>query len=87
MSTEQAGKSAVVAICAYETAAIITGHVPTVSALCRRRRWVEAALLAVLLAHLHMRLEELVESAVPAARRPRRHLPDLTAHRPPLGQP
>ena len=63
--TEQAGRSAVVAICAYETAAITTGLVPTVSALCRRRRWVEAALLAVLLAHLHHRIGELVEASVP----------------------
>ena len=50
---ERAGKSAVVAICAYEATAILTGRLPTVSVLCRRRRWVEAALLAVLLAHLH----------------------------------
>jgi len=48
-----AGKTAVVALCAYETAAIVTGRVPTVSSLCRKRRWVEAVLLAVLLTHLH----------------------------------
>lgn len=53
MTPERAGKAAVVALCAWETAAIATGRLPTVSALCRRRRCVEAALLAVLLAHLH----------------------------------
>jgi hypothetical protein len=53
MTSERAGKAAVVALCAYETAAVVTGRMPTVSAMCRRRRWVEAALLAVLLAHLH----------------------------------
>ena len=50
---ELAGKGAVTALCAYEVTAILTGRLPTVSTLCRRRRWVEAALLAVLLAHLH----------------------------------
>lgn len=50
---ERAGKGAVAALCAYEVTAILTGRLPTVSSVCRRRRWVEAALLAVLLAHLH----------------------------------
>lgn len=40
-------------MCGYECAAIATGRAPTVSALCRRRRWVEAGLLAFLLLHLH----------------------------------
>lgn len=51
---DKAGKTAVVALALYETAAITTRRLPTVSQLCRRRRWVEAALLAVLLVHLHL---------------------------------
>lgn len=53
MTIDHAGKSLVVALCAYEAAAIASGRLPTVSMLCRRRRWVEAGLLAVLLTHLH----------------------------------
>lgn len=54
----RAGETAVVALCAYETVAITSRRLPTVSALCRRRRWVEAALLAVLITHLHHKLAE-----------------------------
>lgn len=54
-----AAKTAVVGLCVYETASLTTGRFPPVSALCRRHRWVEALLLAVLLAHLHARLAEI----------------------------
>ena len=37
--------------------------------------------------HLMDALRAADAPALPAARRPRRHLPDLAAHRPPLGQP
>ena len=40
-------------VCAYECVAVATGRAPTVSTLCRKRRWVEAGLLAFLLLHLH----------------------------------
>lgn len=43
----------VTALCVYEALALTTRRVPPLSALCRRNRWVEALLLAVLLAHLH----------------------------------
>ena len=52
----RAGEAMVIGLCLYETAAIASRRLPTVSALCRRRRWVEAALLAVLIAHLHHNL-------------------------------
>lgn len=45
--------SGVVVLCAYEMAALTSRRLPTVSALCREHRWLEAAMLAVLLAHLH----------------------------------
>lgn len=53
MTRAVAGRGAFAALCAYEAAAIATGRAPTVSQLCRRRRWAEAALLAALLVHLH----------------------------------
>jgi len=43
------------ALCAYEAAAVTTRRVPTISALCRGNRWVEAGLLGFLLLHLHPR--------------------------------
>lgn len=49
---DRAAGVAVVGLCIYETAAMITGR-PTVSALCRRYRVCEAALLVILLTHLH----------------------------------
>lgn len=53
---ERASKAMVAGLCVYETVAIMTGRLPMVSQLCRRHRWVEAGLLAVLLTHLHYRL-------------------------------
>jgi hypothetical protein len=50
---ELGAKGAVLALCAYEVTAVATGRLPTVSSACRRHRGLEAALLAVLLAHLH----------------------------------
>ena len=58
MTADRAGKSAVVALCAYEGAAITTGRLPMLSTLCRRHRWVEALLLAALLAHLHHKVRQ-----------------------------
>jgi hypothetical protein len=55
----------VVALCVYETTAMITGR-PTVSAMCRRYRGCEVTLLIILLAHLHIehkRDDELSEVA------------------------
>lgn len=51
---ERAAKAAVVVLCEYESDAITAGLFPTVSQLCRRHRWIEAVLLAVLLWHLHL---------------------------------
>ena len=56
LTMERAGKAAVVLLCAWEVTAVTTGRLPMVSAVCRRHRWVEAALLGVLLAHLHHKL-------------------------------
>ena len=53
----RAERSAVVALCVYEVAAICTGRVPTVSWLCRQHRYVEVGLLLALLAHLHHKYE------------------------------
>lgn len=46
-------KTAVGFICAYEMFAIVSHRVPTISSLCRHHRSVEAALLGVLIVHLH----------------------------------
>lgn len=43
----------VVAGCAYEIVAVLTGRVPTVTALCRRHWAAEALLLGWLLVHFH----------------------------------
>ena len=59
MKLDRASKGAVLFLCAYEAAAILTGRVPTVSSLCRRYRWAEAGLLAVLAVHLHYRSASL----------------------------
>lgn len=45
-------------LCGYELAAVITGKVPTVSAVCRRHRVAEAAFLGWLLVHLHAKVRE-----------------------------
>lgn len=71
MTADAAGKVALVVLCTYEAAAVTSRRLPTLSQLCRRRRWVEAALLAVLLAHLHVQAGDR-PAPVPAA--PRRHL-------------
>lgn len=66
-NVESAAGIGVIAICVYETVAMLTGRVPTVSALCRRYRLVEAALLVILLTHLHQerkREDELVKEVV-----------------------
>lgn len=46
-------KGAVLVLCAYETAAIVSGRVPTVTALSRRYRAVEVALIAAFIADVH----------------------------------
>lgn len=46
-------KRVVGCICAYEVLALTTHKVPTISSLCRHHRVVEAALLGMLIAHLH----------------------------------
>jgi hypothetical protein len=51
-----AARTAVVALCCYEAAAVTSRRIPTVSMLCRRHRWTEVLLPAVLLTHLHARL-------------------------------
>lgn len=56
-------------VCAYECAAVTSGRLPTVSQLCRRRRWVEAGLLACLLVHLHAGARAVSASPREAARR------------------
>lgn len=64
--TSRATTSAVVGLCAYEVAAITTGRLPTVTALCRRFRWMEAALIGLLLTHLHAEIEAAAESVAEA---------------------
>jgi hypothetical protein len=53
--------SAVVGLCVYETVAITSRRIPTVSKLCRSHRAVEAVLLAILLAHLHYKIDRAIE--------------------------
>lgn len=56
--SERCVRSAFAAMCAYEAAAIASRRAPTVSMLCRRHRWAEAALLGFLLVHLHHAAKE-----------------------------
>lgn len=46
-------KGVVVAGCSYELFAITTGLVPTITALCKKFRWAEAALFGALIADMH----------------------------------
>ena len=46
-------KTCFAVLCAYEAGAIVSGKTPTISTLCRRKRWVEIGLFSVLLIHLH----------------------------------
>lgn len=63
-TAERYVKAVFAGLCAYECVSVLTGRAPTISALCRRRRWVEAGLLAFLLLHLH---HAIAVSAVPDA--------------------
>lgn len=56
----------VAAACLYESAAILSGKTPTISQICRQRRWVEVALLGSLAIHLH---DEVVRAAAQNRRR------------------
>jgi hypothetical protein len=51
-------KWAVAVVCAYEVAAITTDAVPTVSAICRRKRWATPVVLGGLAVHLLHRPKE-----------------------------
>lgn len=51
-------KWAVAVVCAYEVAAITTDTVPTVSHLCRKKRWLTPVVLAGLAVHLIHRPKE-----------------------------
>lgn len=53
MTKRQSVQSAISALCAYEIVAIGTGKVPTISALCRKHRALEALFFAWLVVHLH----------------------------------
>lgn len=57
------GLKGVVAVgCAYEITALLSGPKmpPTISTLCRRYRWFEITLIAILITHLHWE-EQLLE--------------------------
>jgi hypothetical protein len=43
----------VAATCAYEVASITSGRTPTVTALCRRRRWLAPVIIGALTVHLY----------------------------------
>ena len=47
-----ARRGLVAAICSYEVAAIASGRVPTVTALCGRYRWLAPAVITALAVHL-----------------------------------
>lgn len=56
---EKASHTAVVAGCAYEIVAVVTrSKTPTISALCRKYRWLEAAFLIGLLIHFHYKYQQ-----------------------------
>jgi hypothetical protein len=48
-----ADRHLVIGLCTYEMTALITKKLPTISKICRKHRWVEAAFLAWLIVHLH----------------------------------
>jgi hypothetical protein len=57
---EKASHSLVAATCQYEVAALASrGKLPTISALCRKYRWVEGVVLAGLVVHFHYKIKEL----------------------------
>lgn len=52
LTVRRALRATVATVCAYEVAAISTGRVPTVSALCHQRRWLTPCVLGGLALHL-----------------------------------
>jgi hypothetical protein len=44
----------VAGLCSYEVASIATGKTPTVSMLCRQRRWLAPVILVGLAVHLYL---------------------------------
>ena len=56
---EKTSHGLVVAGCLYEIAALVTGSkTPTISALCRKHRWLEGAFLVGLVIHFHYQYGE-----------------------------
>lgn len=53
-------KVATAAACAYEAAAITWPHVPTISMLCGRHRWLAPCILSALALHLYWPTREVV---------------------------
>lgn len=62
MTVEHGLKTVVAVGCAYEITALLSGAKlpPTISTLCKRYRWVEVGLIAILITHLHWE-EQLME--------------------------
>ena len=61
---EKTSHGLVVAGCAYEITALVTrGRTPTISALCRKHRWLEGVFLLGLIVHFHYKYQE--ESCLP----------------------
>lgn len=57
---EKASHSLVVVGCAYEITALVTrSKTPTISALCRKHRWLEGMFFAGLVIHFHYKYKEL----------------------------
>jgi hypothetical protein len=56
---EKTSHGLVVVGCAYEIAALVTrSKTPTISALCRKHRWLEGMFLAGLVVHFHYKYKE-----------------------------
>lgn len=56
---EKTSHSLVVAGCAYEITALVTrSKTPTISALCRKHRWLEGVFLVALIVHFHYKYQE-----------------------------
>lgn len=70
MSLDDGFRAIVGTACAYEILALATRKTPTISALCKRYRWFEAALICGLLFHLHYEFTKEADACLQVRKAP-----------------